>query len=142
MKQNPDQLSIFDTYELELAGCGDCICRSCLYPKSSRHCPKCDGSCYDDWRAKHNPYPYGTRKSWTDWNEPGEQEHWCRGGAFYKAHYCDQYVPYDDDRTTWAPCLSASIATFQDGYQWCPLLEPVGCEWCYEVFQKRLEANE
>ena len=61
-----------------LGGCGDCVCKSCLLWWSQR-CPY--GGCYDEHRAKVDPWPGPVRKSWTDWNKPGEQAHWCRGGA-------------------------------------------------------------
>ena len=140
-KPKSDQLSFFDTYELRLGGCGNCICQSCLYYSSGRPCPK-GGMCFDDWRAKCNPYPYGPRGHWTERDQPGEQEHWCRGGAFYTVCCCDEYTPYDDSKTRYIPCLGAAICEFQDGYKWCPLLEPVGCEYCYQQFEDMMEREE
>ena len=134
-KSESGQLSLFDSYRMSITGCGDCICVKCLYYNSGRECEY--GTCYDDMRAKYNPYPYETRKSWSDWNKPGEQEHWCRGGTFYRCDQCDKFVPYDDRKTQVLSCLEATVLKYQDGYQWCPLVEPVGCTECYRRFEER-----
>lgn len=63
--------------------CADCVCETCLFRWSMR-CPH--GSCYDDLRAKELPYdrehPGKVRNAWSNWNRPGEQAHWCRGGVY------------------------------------------------------------
>ena len=64
--------------------CRDCYCKTCLRWWSDR-CVY--GKCWDDFRAKENPYnkifpDKPPRTGWSNWNKPGEQEHWCRGGAF------------------------------------------------------------
>lgn len=76
--------------------CKSCICRSCLFWWSSR-CP-C-GRCADDKRAKEELYDKmhqekSLRKQWSNWNKPGEQAYWCRGGSFYPIHYCESFVKY------------------------------------------------
>ena len=77
---------IFDDYLDEksntIAFCDRCVCRACLYWWSNR-CPY--GKCYDDYRAKIEPYnkiypDKPPRTGWSNWNKLGEQEHWCRGG--------------------------------------------------------------
>lgn len=135
-----EQMSLFD-YTVNCGGCGNCVCCNCLYLKTSRDCPK-GGFCYDDWRAINDPWRGKKRNGWTNCDKPGEQEHWCRGGVFYGIIYCDKYVPFDKSRVKFIPCLGATIEQFQDGYQWCPLLEPCGCEYCYERFETKIELEE
>lgn len=116
-------------------GCEDCICRSCLWYNSGR-CPH--GSCYDDYRAAFEPYNWkhgGTRTAWSLCNEPGEQEHWCRGGTFYPAEGCADFVKYNG--STVKECLKANITEYQDGFQRCSLVENYGCQKCYEEFLRR-----
>lgn len=55
--------------------CGSCVCQKCLYWWSGR-CP--EGECYDDKRAKEEPYnkafpERSPRTQWSNWNLPGEQ---------------------------------------------------------------------
>lgn len=114
--------------------CYDCPCRSCLLWWSSR-CPY--GGCFDDHRAKVQPWPGPERRSWSDWNLPGEQAHWCRGGAFYPAEHCDHYVEYDHDRTVVKSCLDANVVIYQDGHIQCSIIDTVGCEECYRRFEAR-----
>lgn len=69
--------------------CGSCVCQKCLYWWSGR-CP--EGECYDDKRAKEEPYnkafpERSPRTQWSNWNLPGEQAHWCRGGTFFIIQY-------------------------------------------------------
>lgn len=76
--------------------CGSCVCQKCLYWWSGR-CP--EGECYDDKRAKEEPYnkafpERSPRTQWSNWNLPGEQAHWCRGGTFYPVSYCEHFVKY------------------------------------------------
>ena len=99
----------------QLQFCSDCVCRKCLFWWSGR-CPY--GGCYDDKRAIDNPYDKAhpdepPRKLWSQWNEPGEQAPWCRGGALYTATYCDRFIKYEG--CTIKECLKANVAVYQDG---------------------------
>lgn len=117
--------------------CKDCICYSCLYYWSAR-CPH--GLCYDDYRAKYKPHPADpSRKAWSNWDLPGEQQHWCRGGALFPADPgdCEKYVEYEGQRIE--ECLKANVAVFQDGFISCSLIENFGCERCYEEWEKKNE---
>ena len=118
-------------------GCSDCICKNCLYWWSSR-CPY--GACYDDQRAKENPYNAAhpnepPRKLWSDWNKPGEQEHWCRGGTTYPTRFCEYFVKYTGSSVE--ECLKCNVQKFQDGYISCSMIEHQGCEACYKEFLER-----
>lgn len=115
--------------------CKPCICNSCLYWWSGR-CPY--GGCYDDLRARENPYDKAhpdkpPRKIWSDWNKPGEQAHWCRGGSFYPSHWCWDYVKYEGQQVR--TCLECNVSVFQDGYIRCGF--PTGCEECYRRFEEK-----
>lgn len=119
--------------------CSDCICYSCLYYWSLR-CPY-DG-CYDNYRAEHDPYTAHhvgepPRTQWSRWDEPGEQEHWCRGGNLYPADPgdCEHYVKYEGQQVR--ECLKANVSVFQDGYISCTLLDNFGCERCYEEWKEK-----
>ena len=134
------QISI-DAYIKDVSGpkmgCSDCICKNCLYWWSSR-CPY--GSCYDDYRAKENPYnraypDKSPRKQWSDWNKQGEQEHWCRGGTVYPIRSCIHFEKYIGSRIE--ECLKCNVQKFQDGYISCSLIEHQGCENCYKEFLER-----
>ena len=121
-------------------GCDSCVCKRCLYWWSDR-CPY--GRCYDDLRAEDDPYPKAhpgepPRKFWSDWNKPGEQEHWCRGGSFYPSHWCWNYVRYTGHQVR--ECLMCNVSVFQDRYIWCSW--PLGCEDCYQRFEERLQRKE
>ena len=118
--------------------CSDCICRGCLMWWSGR-CPH--GGCWDDRRARIEPWPGPERRSWTAWAEPGEQAHWCRGGAFYpiRDKRCEAYVPYDRDRTSVLDCLEGPVAKYQDGYIQCSLINVIGCEECMRRFEERTD---
>ena len=110
--------------------CGQCICRKCLYWWSGR-CQH--GRCYDDFRAQDDPYDKAhpgrpPRTFWSDWNKPGEQAHWCRGGDFFPVSYCEHYVRYED--STIEGCIRANVQIFQDGYMTCVLKDSIGCEAC------------
>lgn len=111
-------------------GCSPCICDQCLYWWSSR-CPY--GRCFDDERARTEPYDKAhpeksPRTGWTIWNRPGEQAHWCRGGFFYPARYCEKFVKYEG--SVIEECVDCPIQVFQDGYIICSLKEIMGCEAC------------
>lgn len=117
--------------------CVDCVCESCLYHASSR-CPY--GRCYDDKRAAEEPYDkahpqQSPRMSWSNWDKPGEQAHWCRGGIFYPVTYCRDFVKYQGCTVT--ECLKANVAVYQDGYIDCSLIENFGCEQCYKEFGEK-----
>lgn len=110
--------------------CKDCYCKTCLLWWSHR-CVY--GKCWDDFRAKENPYNKAfpdkpPRTGWSNWNKPGEQEHWCRGGAFYPERKCDHYVEYTG--CTIEDCIAAPIQLFQDGFLICTLKDSIGCEAC------------
>lgn len=117
-----------------LGHCSECVCDSCLYWWSLR-CPH--GRCFDDYRATKEPYPGPVRKQWTDWDKPGEQAHWCRGGAFYPVRQCDHYISYQRDEAIVRTCLEANVVVFQDGYIWCSIIDCVGCEECYRRFEEK-----
>lgn len=119
--------------------CGDCVCRSCLYWWSSR-CPY--GKCYDDHRAEADPYDAAhpnqpPRKWWSNWDKPGEQAHWCRGGDFYPISYCPHFVKYQGQVVK--HCLLANVSIFQDGYIRCSMVDSIGCQECYRRFEERME---
>lgn len=119
-------------------GCGNCACQSCLYWWSSR-CPY--GVCYDDHRAAAEPYDKShpdkpPRTAWSNWNNPGEQAHWCRGGIFYSANYCDHFVKYTGQQVN--SCIKSNVSVFQDGYIQCSIIDTVGCEACYRELEEKL----
>ena len=119
-----------------MSSCNECICRDCLLWWSQR-CPH--GGCWDEWRARHDPWPGPVRKQWSDWAEPGEQAHWCRGGALYPVDSCPDYIHYDRERTIAQDCLEGCIVKYQDGYIQCAMLDMLGCEECYRRFEARIE---
>lgn len=119
--------------------CGQCVCRSCLYWRSGR-CPY--GGCYDNHRAEIDPYDKAhpdkrPRTAWSDWNKPGEQAHWCRGGTFYPVSYCQQFVKYKGCQVK--ECLKCNVAVYQDGYIACSLVDTLGCTECYKEFMESME---
>lgn len=120
-----------------VSDCGDCICYDCLYYWSFR-CPH--GGCYDDHRAKEFPYPGAVRKTWSNWDKPGEQEHWCRGGMFHPVRICEHYERYTGQRIE--TCLKANVAVFQDGHIDCSLINCYGCEHCYEEWERQQDDNQ
>lgn len=118
-------------------GCESCVCRHCLFWWSSR-CRY--GECWDDRRAIFNPYDKAhpnqpPRTFWSNWDKPGEQAHWCRGGTTYPIHYCKSFVKYKGQQVK--TCLKANVSIFQDGYIDCSIIDSVGCEKCYEEFERR-----
>lgn len=118
-------------------GCTGCVCRNCLYWWSQR-CPF--GGCWDDYRAIADPYNKAhpaepARTWWSDWNKPGEQEHWCRGGINYPVYHCSCFVKYQGQQVK--TCLKANVSVYQGGYIECCLIENYGCEKCYEEFMRR-----
>lgn len=120
-----------------ISSCSDCACRNCLLWWSSR-CPY--GGCFDDKRAVEDPYDKAhtdkqPRTAWTDWNKPGEQAHWCRGGALYPVSYCEKFIKYQG--CTIKECLKSNVAVYQDGYIYCWMIENYGCEQCYKEFEER-----
>ena len=142
-KQIVGQLSIEDLLKNKTRAfhCGNCSCKSCLYWWSSR-CPH--GDCYDDHRAKIEPYDKTypdkpTRTSWSNWNKPGEQAYWCRGGIFYSANYCDHFKKYKGSKVE--DCVAAPIQVFQDGFIRCSLKESIGCEVCIAQAEGKEKRN-
>ena len=127
-----EQLSIFEEPGIT---CGDCWCRECLFWWSGR-CPH--GGCYDDLRAKYNPYNTAhpnepPRTGWTDWR--AEQAHWCRGGIFYPQRMCPNYEHYEGSKVK--ECLQANVQVFQDGYISCSLVDHIGCAECLKRFEEK-----
>lgn len=115
--------------------CGQCVCRNCLYWWSSR-CPY--GDCWDDHRATVDPYDKAhpgdpPRTGWSCWDKPGEQAHWCGGGAFYPVPYCPRFVKYKGQQVR--ECLKAVVSVYQDGYIQCSLVDMLGCQACYDEFE-------
>ena len=124
-----DFLKISENPSLQMY-CKDCYCKTCLLWWSHR-CVY--GKCWDDFRAKANPYNKAfpdkpPRTGWSNWNKLGEQEHWCRGGAFYPERKCEHYVEYAG--CTIEDCIAAPIQLFPDGYVICTLKDSIGCEAC------------
>lgn len=122
--------------------CSACACHTCLYYWSKR-CTY--GECWDDYRAKYDPYPAhhmgdAPRALWSDWDMPGEQRHWCRGGFFFPDNQCGHYAKYEPDKHVIRPCLSSNVEVYQDGYIGCSVITIHGCRWCYDRFIKL--ANE
>lgn len=140
MKQVNGQITMKDyisTRYGRFPSCSSCVCNSCLYWWSSR-CTY--GSCYDDLRAKENPYDKAhpgepPRTLWSNWNKPGEQAHWCRGGAFYPEHYCEEFAKYQG--STIEECVYCNIQVFQDGYISCSIKDSIGCDACID--RKQIE---
>lgn len=133
--------------KMEMGGCGDCFCKSCLMYRSSR-CPF--GGCWDDHRAEVNPWTAHhdkPRTIWTNWNQPGEQAHWCRGGLFYSYEgdgeegTCPHYIRYEPEKHIVRACLLEVVEVFQDGYIRCGMVNTLGCEECYRRFEEREEAE-
>ncbi len=128
-----------DRDNITFGGCGQCVCRSCLYWWSGR-CPY--GGCWDNHRAEIDPYDKAhpdkpPRTVWSHWDKPGEQAHWCRGGTFYPVHYCPEFVKYQGQKVQ--ECLKAMVSVFQDGYIVCSLVDTLGCTACYQEFCEHME---
>lgn len=138
MSGKMEQLSVFDLIEpkLSIGGCTGCVCNDCMKWWQSR-CPY--GGCFDDGRAETMPYskahPGVIRKSWSEWDKPGEQEHWCRGGAFYPTRMCDRYVKYQ--KPVVRECLEANVVVWPDGYIDCSLVNAIGCEECMKRWEEK-----
>jgi len=115
------------------------LCKYCLYWWSSR-CPY--GACYDDLRAKTEPYTdyYSERHLWSDSHRPGEQEHWCRGGSFYSTEECERFVQYEGQRIE--QCHKANTSVFQDGYRECGMMVNGSCERCLTEMEKEINECE
>ena len=119
--------------------CSQCVCQNCLYWWSGR-CPF--GGCYDDNRAKIDPYDKAhpdkpPRTAWSNWDKPGEQAHWCRGGALYPTTYCEHFIKYQGCQVK--ECLKCNVAVYQDGYIDCSLVDTLGCTECYQEFMEKME---
>ena len=122
--------------------CKPCICNRCLYWWSDR-CP--NGHCFDDKRAVDDPYDKAhpdkpPRNAWSDWNKPGEQAYWCRGGIFYPTYRCSHFERYTGVKIE--ACIQCNITVYQDGYMFCPLVDNIGCEACYGSMMSALEDAE
>lgn len=95
-----------------IGGCTGCICQSCLKYMQGK-CPY--GGCCDGLRAEREP------------------EYRCRGGIFYTADTCDEFIKFIGAENKY--CLDSAITIFQDGSIICSLIENVGCEECYRQFE-------
>ena len=129
---------------MSVAGCSDCLCQSCLMWWSNR-CPY--GGCFDDHRAKVNPYDVAhpnkmSRPSWSAQNKPGEQAHWCRGGITFPTKECDRYILYKREETRSKSCLLSNVVIFQDGHIQCSIIDSIGCEECYRRLEQKTEKGE
>lgn len=118
--------------------CSDCVCNHCLFHCSGR-CPY--GNCFDDKRALEHPYDAAhpgepLRTAWSNWDKPGEQAHWCRGGIFYPSTYCKDFIKYKGCEVK--ECLKENVVVYQDGYIGCSLVDTFGCENCYKEFEQKL----
>lgn len=123
-----------------VAGCGSCICKSCLFWWSSR-CPF--GECYDDHRAEIDPYDKAhpndpPRTGWSNWKT--DQAFWCRGGVTYPITDCPHYVKAEKSNVS--SCLEANVQVFQDGYIQCSLVDSIGCEECMRRFEAKAKREE
>lgn len=140
MKAIEGQISVFEYMAKEYpkttwGGCGNCICKHCLYWWSMR-CPY--GGCWDDHRAQVPPYdkahpdepPRTGRSNWET-----DQAYWCRRGVCYPVYECEHYARYTGSQIK--ECLEANVSVFQDGYILCSLVDMVGCQWCYERWEDR-----
>jgi len=125
-------------YEMTMGGCGPCVCKKCLLWWSGR-CPR--GECWDEWRAVHEPWPGPVRRQWSDWDKPGEQAHWCRGGTCYATLACPDYIEYVKEQTIVQDCLEGAVVKYQDGYIQCSMIDVIGCEECYRRFEARTEGD-
>lgn len=138
-----EQLSLIDVIspKVRFGGCNGCICDTCMRWWQGR-CPY--GGCWDDRRAEIMPYngehPGVVRTAWTDWNKPGEQAHWCRGGSFYPTKMCEHYVEYQ--RPMVRECLCAVVQVWPDGYVDCSMVEAIGCEACMRSWEEKQRAKE
>ena len=122
--------------------CKHCICEHCLYYSSGR-CPY--GRCFDDKRAVEHPYDKAhpekpPRTAWSDWNKPGEQAHWCRGGLFYPTYQCEYFEKFKGLEIK--ECIKCNVSVFQDGYMNCSLVDSTGCERCYQELMEKMERSE
>lgn len=124
------------TYGRPAFGCSACECKKCLHWWKG-DCP--NGTCYDDARAKLDPYTnhYPKRYGWSDADKPGEQEHWCRHGAFYPVTGLPCYVKYLGGRVE--PCFGPNIVRYQDGSMKCYQVDYVGCAECVRRWEERHE---
>lgn len=100
-------------HQRSVTHCGVCVCRNCMLWWSQR-CPY--GECYDDYRVVTAPYDKAhsdetPKTQWSNWNEPREQAHWCRGGMFYPVRCCEHFVKYKGQQVK--ECLKAKYPTGQ-----------------------------
>ena len=134
------QTNLFERPKASLAGCSKCICENCLYWWSNR-CPY--GGCMDDFRVHQEPYDKAhpndpPRTTWSNWQT--DQAYWCRGGVFYPAQYCVHYQQYEGQSVK--TCLMQNVSIFQDGYILCELVDTIGCEMCFKIFEERMQKEE
>lgn len=143
MNADDGQISIFDMEPVgvRIGGCGGCVCTDCM-KRWQMSCPY--GECFDDYRAEMKPYdaahPGVVRKGWSHWNKPKEQAHWCRGGDFFLALFCEKYTPYIKPRIM--ECLNAPVTVWADGRIDCALVDAWGCEECMRIWEQRRAGEE
>lgn len=115
--------------------CSECICRYCLYWWFGR-CKY--GECYDDCRAKDDPYTkyFPERHLWSNSHNPGEQEHWCRGGSWFVSEDCDYFEQYEGQKIE--QCYRAMTSVFQDGYRICTMMVNGSCEQCLKELDRKM----
>lgn len=123
--------------EPRLGGCGPCICKDCMRWWQGK-CPH--GGCYDELRAKTEPWEGPVRKGWTDWDLPGEQAHWCRGGVFYPAESCGDHLKYQEPVVRY--CLTEAVTQWADGTIICGMADSIGCAECMRRFEEREGEND
>ena len=116
-----------------MKSCSECICYRCMYWWSGRY-P--NGGCFDDLRAKEDPYIKAhdgeIRSGWSRWKDPGEQDHWCRGGSFYSVNECSSFVEYEGQHVH--GCFGCNVSVFQDGHIDCSLVNMIGCTECMKTY--------
>lgn len=118
-------------------GCSGCVCKTCALWWVSG-CPY--GDCYDDYRAVEDPYTahHPPRYLWSISHEPGEQEHWCRGGAFYPVDTCPSFVAITVDPVV-RSCFGQNVTDFGGGHIQCGLSKDIGCERCMTLYGRYLQ---
>ena len=124
--------------DMRTFSCTKCACKHCLMWWSSR-CPY--GECFDNYRALTNPYDKAhpgepPRTSWSNWKK--DQAYWCRGGTCYAVSVCAHFVAYEETKTSVKTCLLANVCIYQDGYIQCSIIDSIGCEECYKIFEQNI----
>ena len=79
------------------------------------------------------------RKWWSDWDKPGEQDHWCRGGNFYPADVCYRFREYEGQHVH--KCFGCNVSVFQDGFIECSMVDMIGCTECIKTYGGNYERD-